>query len=212
MEQRSRSLDAAIGRFTEAFEADDVTPAIDALAAQRGGDGVALGDALDDFATVHRIVTGEEPTRLGIRRFAIGWSEAAHGAFLARGALDHSTGLATTDYLATRLRDLARTGRSGSRRLVVAPAAPEGASHFTAMLRGARVARTLIESFPDAETPVGLPLGRVGALVPHEHGLRANAIRAAIAVGAVDGTERAEITTIELPDVEDTVPAFVDEL
>ncbi len=211
MEYGSRSLDTAIGLFSEALEAGDVAPAVDALGARRGEDGVALADSLEDLSTVHRIVAGDEPSGLVLRRFAVAWSEAAHGTFIARGALDHLTGLATADYLATRLRDLARTGECAGRRLVIADGPDRSTPRFRAMLRSARVARELAESFPQGETPIGLSLGRVAVIAPEDEAFLPNLIRARVALRAIDAAPAAETTveSFELPDVEDTVTEFV---
>jgi len=208
MEFGSRSLDSAIGLFTAALDAGDIAPAVEALGARRGEDGVGLAGSLDDLAAVHRIVVGDDPPAAVLRRFALSWSEAAHGAFVARGALDHRTGLATTDYLATRLRDLARSGECAGRRLVIAAGLDEAASRFGAMLRSARVARELAESFPHGETPIGLPRGRVAVIAPEDEAFAANLARARVAIRSLDAAETA-VELLELPGIEDTVTEFV---
>ncbi len=209
MEYGSRSLDAAIGLFSEALEGGDMAPAVDAFGTRRGVDGVALAASLDDLSTVHRIVAGEEPSGLSLRRFAIAWSEAAHGTFIARGALDHTTGLATTDYLATRLRDLARSSECAGRRLVVAEGPDPSTPRFPTMLRSARVARELADSFPQSETPIGLSLGRVAVIAPEDEAFEANLVRARIAIRAIDGGRRTAVEPIGLPDAVADVRAFI---
>jgi len=208
MEHGPRSLEAAIGRFAEALEAGRVAPAVEAFGARRGDDGIALADALDDLDAVHRAVAGVEPPGSLLRGFAVAWSESAHGRFLARGALDHRTGLATTDFLATRLRDLARTGEHRRRRLVVAAPAPATASQLRGTLRGARIARILLDSFPLGETPAGLPSGRIALIAPLDDAFEADLVRARIAIRAIDG-EDAAVEHLGLPATAAAIPELL---
>jgi len=208
MEHGARDLDAAIGRFTAALGAGRIASAVDALGVERGDDGIALADAFDDLETVHRAVTGDAPPSGLLRDFATAWSESAHGRFLARGALDHRSGLATTDFLATRLRDLARTGEHRHRRLVLITPAPPAASRLRGMLRDARLARALLDSFPLGETPVGLASGRIVLVAPPDDAFEANLVRARIAIRALDG-EAATVESEDLPATTDAVPGLL---
>ncbi|OJX62905.1 MAG: hypothetical protein BGO95_02155 [Micrococcales bacterium 73-13] len=210
MQNLGRDLDHAVAHFTAAAESDDLPLAAVVLGRTRGEHGVGIGPSLDDLEAVHRIVFGTDPAATLVRAFADAWAEGAIGALLARGALDHRTGLATVDYLATRLRDLARTGEAASRVLVLSAPPVPPVPRIAALIRSARVAQELAVSFPEAETPVGLDdRTRIAAIVPHDDALAANLARARIAIGTVDGVDRAELSALDLPVAESAVPPFL---
>lgn len=209
MEFGDRNLELAVTRYAAAAEHGDPAGAAVALGSERGAAGVGIGPSLDDLETVHRIVLQEHPGPPIVRAFADAWAEAALGALLSRGALDHRTGLATTDYLATRLRDLARSGGSRRCRLVVVDCRLPAAPRFAALLTSARVARELLASFPGAETPVGLDPARIAAVVPAGERLDADIARARLAIGRVEGVERAVVRIVAPPADADDVAAFL---
>jgi len=210
MEYIGRDLDRAVAQFTAAAESGDTLTAAIAIGRVRGEHGVAIGPSLDDLEAVHRIVLGTDPSSSLVRAFADAWAEGAFGAVLSRGALDHRTGLATVDFLLTRLRDLARTGAAAERVLVrIEPPVPP-VPRLAAFLRSAKVARELSTSFPEAETPVGLRDGAtIVVIVPRSEALAANTVRAAIAIGVIDGPSRADVQHVDLPTDEAEVSAFV---
>src|SRR5690606_24515605 len=122
MEFGDRDLSSAIARLTRGVEAGSTTPAVHWLGTRRGTDGVSLAASLDDLTTAVRVAAGLDPDPHELRAFALAWAEGALGALRTRGALDPETSLATREYLATRLRDLARLGVApGSRLVVVGP-------------------------------------------------------------------------------------------
>jgi len=203
-----RNLELAVARLAAAIEAGDPLTAAVALGRERGDRGIAIALALEDLEAVHRIVTGEDPDAPLVRAFAEAWAEAAIAVLLARGALDRRTGLATPDYLATRLRDLARTGLAPGLGLVVADAGP-GPSRFAALIRSARVARALVESFPGAETPASVRESAVSVLVPRDEALEAGVARARLSILRIDGVTAAEVGWIALPEDETEVPRFL---
>lgn len=209
MEYIGRSIDQAVARFAAAVESGDPSVAAAALGRVRGEHGVGIGPSLDDLQTVHRIVTGTDPPPVILRSFADAWAEAAIGILLTRGALDHHTGLATTDFLTTRLRDLARCGMSASHALVVADGPDTVPTRFAMLLRSVRVARELVVSFPEGETPVGTSGSRVAVIVPMRDDFDANLARARVMIGRVDGIEHGRVRVVELPEEESAVGAFV---
>lgn len=207
-----RSLDLAVARLADATRAGDAVPAAVALGHERGSHGVGLGQALDDLEVVHRIVTSDEPPAPVVRAFADAWADAAITVLLGRGALDERTGLATIEFLATRLRDVARCGRSGEYRLALVRCGDGPRGRLGALLRLARVASELARSFPSAETPVGLPDGRIVAIIPLADAIAANLAAARLALRRVVGAERAELELLDLPGDEHAVTAFVRDL
>jgi len=208
MEFADRNLELAIARYAAAAERGAPADAAVALGAERGAAGVGIGPSLDDLETVHRLVLQEVPQAPVVRAFADAWAEAAIGELLGRGALDARTGLATIEFLATRLRDLARAGTSAERMLVVVECR-ERVNRFAALLRAARIANELLASFPGAETPIGVSATRIVALVPEPAASDANLARARIAIGRVEGIGRGDVGTAPLPRDEGAVGAFV---
>lgn len=213
MQYIGRDLDRAVAQFAAAADSGDTSIAAVAIGRNRGEHGVGIGPSLDDLEAVHRIVLGTDPTSALVRAFADAWAEGAFGALLTRGALDQRTGLATVDYLATRLRDLARTGTTAEYLLVLTEPQAPPEPMLASFLRSAKVARELASSFPDGETPIGLGDGStIAVIVPTGGAFAANVARASIAVGVIDGLRRAEIRTFELPASEDAVPGFISAL
>jgi hypothetical protein len=210
MQNLGRDLDRAVARFAAAVDEGDPDVAALAIGRMRGEYGVGISPSLDDLEAVHRIVLGTDPSFSLIRDYADAWAEGALGALLARGALDQRSGLATTDYLATRLRDLARTGGDAERVLVLSDPPVPPVPRLAAFLRSAKVARELSASFPEAETPVGIGDGaRIVAIVPRDDGFEAHLSRARIAVGVVDGVDRGEVAELPLPSDPALVGEFV---
>ncbi|MBO9578702.1 MAG: hypothetical protein J7480_08060 [Microbacteriaceae bacterium] len=209
MEHLGRDLDQAVARFAAAVESGDPSTAAVALGRLRGGDGIAIGPSIDDLETVHRIVTGTDPSTAILRAFADAWAESSLGVLLTRGALDHRTGLATTEYLLTRLRDLARSGGAAARMLVVADGPDGPLPRFALMLRMARVGKELQTSFPGAETPVDLDGQRVAVVVPVGDSFDADLVRARLAVGRIDEVDRGRVVAEDLPAKPSAVEAFV---
>jgi len=212
MENPDRSLDLAVAHFAAAAEAGDPSTAVTALGRERGSHGVGLGQSLDDLEVVHRIVTSTDPSAAIVRVFAHAWAEAAVTVLLGRGALDERTGLATLEYLATRLRDLARTGEHGGRRLVLVRCIEQTGGRLGALLRSTRIASELARSFPGAETPVGLADWRIAAIVPTADAIEANLAYARLAISRIAEVTLDRIEVLELPVREDAVREFVREL
>jgi len=209
MENADRSLDLAVARLAAATESGDTAAAATALGRERGEHGIALGQALDDLEVVHRIVTSSDPTAAIVRVFADAWAEAAVTVLLGRGAIDHRTGLATIEFLATRLRDLARTGEHAGRRLVLVRCVDRATARFSALLRSTRIASELARSFPGAETPVGLGDWRIAAIVPVADAHDANLAYTRRAIDRIEGVELDGLVVLELPVREADVRDFV---
>lgn len=209
MDDADRSLDLAVAHLAAATASGDPAPAVAALAHQRGSHGIGLGQALDDLEVVHRIVTSSDPSAAIVRVFAHAWAEAAVTVLLGRGALDERTGLATIEFLATRLRDLARTGESPERRLVLVRCAEQARSRLGALLSSTRVASELARSFPGAETPVGLADWRIAAIVPAADVIDANLAHARLSISRLSGVELSGLEVLELPDRENAVREFL---
>lgn len=210
--QPDRSLDLAAARLSAATEAGDPASAAIALGRERGSDGVGLGQALDDLEVVHRVVTSADPSAAIVRTFADAWAEAAVTVLLGRGAIDHRTGLATIEFLATRLRDLARTREHGERRLILVHCTEQPRGRLGALLRSTRIASELARAFPGAETPVGLTHWRIVAIVPTIEVLDANLVHARRAIGRIPDVELNGVEVLELPSGENAVRDFVRQL
>jgi len=209
MENADRSLDLAVARLAAATESGDPASAATALGRERGSHGVGLGQSLDDLEVVHRIVTSRDPTAAIVRAFADAWADAAVTVLLGRGAIDHRTGLATIEFLATRLHDLARTGESHERRLVLVRCAEQARGRLGALLCSTRVASELARSFPGAETPVGLADWRIAAIIPAADVIDANLAHARLVIGRLSGVELSGVEVLELPDRENAVQEFL---
>lgn len=209
MEHGDRGLDLAVARLSAASRAGDPAAAATALGRERGSDGVGLGQALDDLEVVHRVVTSADPSAAIVRAFTDAWAEAAITVLLGRGAIDHRTGLATIDFLATRLRDLARTGEHVERRIILVRCAEQLRGRLGALLRSTRIASELARSFPAAETPVGLTHWRSATIVPAGDAIDANLIYARRAIGRITDVELSGIVVVELPSEENAVWEFV---
>jgi len=212
MEFGDRDLSSAIALLTRGVEAADTRPAITWLGTRRGQDGVALADAFEDLTTAYRVAAGQDPDRQECQELAIAWAEGALSTLTTRGALDPVSGLATRDYLATRLRDLARLGHAARFRLLLVGGGPDP-RRLSAMLRAARIAAELLGSFERIETPAQLTGGRIGAVVRVDDGLEAGVAGMRRAIARIDGESAvATLDTHELPGTVDEVSAFLDAL
>jgi len=219
MEFGDRDLSSAIAHLTRGVEAADTSAGVRWLGTRRGEDGVALADAFADLTTALRVASGLDPTDAEIRDLALAWSEGAFAALHRRGALDPATGLTTEDYLATRLRDLARHRRAPEHRLLLIGAGPT-THRLAVILRAGRLATEVLATFPEAETPARLSGDRIGAIIRDDAASPAGVaglqravhrIDAGTPTGAVAHT-RAEVRTLELPGMADEVTAFLDAL
>lgn len=219
MEFGDRDLSLAITLLAKGIDADDTQAAVAWLADRRGTDGVPLDEAFNDLTTAYRVAAGLNPAPEEYRDFALAWVEASLGALHTRGALDANTGLATRDYLATRLRDLARLGAStGHRLLIIGPGADR--HRLVVMLRAGRIAHELVETFSAVETPMQLAGDRIGAIVADDDTLPAGLAGLRLALARIDGaasptSHGASATSLdlnELPSSAAAVGAFLDAL
>ncbi len=217
MDFGDRDLSSAIALLARGLEAGDTHAAVQWLGTRRGEDGVGLAAAFDDLTTAYRVAAGLDPAGHELRDLAVAWAEGAIASVDRRGALDPVTGLATRDYLATRLRDLARLRRADAHRLLVIGAGPS-LYRLTVLLRAGRLAAELVGTFASAETPVQLSGGRIGALVAADDelavgmaGLRRAIPRIDAASGAPSAVP-AEIELLEPPSTAGAVSAFLDAL
>lgn len=135
MENADRSLDLAVARLAAATQSGDPVSAATALGRERGTHGIGRGQSLDDLEVAHRIVTSADPTAAIVRAFADAWADAAVTVLLGRGAIDHRTGLATIEFLATRLRDLATTHERAGRTLILVRCVDRTTGRFSAIGR-----------------------------------------------------------------------------
>lgn len=208
MDLGDRHLGRLVARLIEAISRGEATTAAHALGSEHGAMGRGLEEALEHVERAFREASGTEPPLGVLRAVTTAWADEALGALLARGALDHRTGLATFDYLLTRLRDLARVGAAGERRLVAATWRP-AQSRFAAMLETARVAARLAEAFPSGETPAHLASGRVAILVPADERFTADLAAARLRVSDRHGVPDAEVVPHAPPGEPGAVGAFL---
>ncbi len=209
MESTGRRLDLAIAHYAAAAQRWELGSAASALGEEWGRSGIGIGAALDDLVRVHGTVLGEAPPAPLVRAFAESWADASIGVLLVRGALDQRTGLATTDYLATRLRDLARSAEASGRVLVIADCPSQAVTGVARELRMTRIAHELVESFLGAETPVGIGSSRIAIVAPRDDRIEADLARARVAVGRIAGFEHGEIGIADLPEDVAEVRRFV---
>lgn len=218
MEFGDRDLSSAIVLLTRGLDDGDPHAAVAWLGHRRGLDGVGLSDAFDDLTTAYRLAAGEDPPAGDLKTLATAWAEGAVAALQTRGALDSMTGLATRDYLATRLRDLARLGQAAAHQLIVIGPGPQR-HRLAAILRASRIAKELVESFHAAETPTQLAGDRIGVIVAVDDSREAALAGLRRAVARIDGAlpesrehTPAELRAIELPTEADAVSAFLESL
>jgi len=198
-----RDLDAVISTLGPAIGSEAENETVFSLGEQLGTAGIGIADGLEDLTLAYRILLGMDAPAPVTGAFSSGWVEGATGALLSRGALDQMTGLATIDYLATRLRDLARLQIAPHVRLVAINCGT------TNTLRLARIAFALLGAIPNAETPVHLGLDRIGVLVRLSQRFDADYALARITLGRELGVDRAPLTIHEVPVTVEDVSGFI---
>jgi len=198
-----RDLDAVISTLSAVIGSDGEHETAFTLGESLGTAGVAIADGLEDLSLAYRILLGVDAPPPITGAFSSGWVEGATGTLLSRGALDHMTGLATIDFLATRLRDLARLQIAPHVRLVAL------SCDTTSTLRLARLAFSLLGAIPNGETPVHLGDDRIGILVRLSQRFDADYALARISLGRELGVERAALEVIEVPTDVEKVSAFI---
>lgn len=103
----------------------DLIDALLGLGKARAQSGAGLDETIKDLAALHAVLDGaqdglltadpdELPTRL-LRTVALGWAEVTAGDNASRGAIEPLTGLATAEYLRTRLGEVYRRGTRAGR-------------------------------------------------------------------------------------------------
>ncbi|SDN43378.1 hypothetical protein [Allokutzneria albata] len=146
----------------------DTAPALNRLARARAQTGAGLAESLQDLAALHAVFT-TPPAQDGVptavdpdavpvdmlRDFALAWADVLSHQVGEREAEDGLTGLATTAYLRTRLREVYRETRSREQRcgdefclVLVAPdlSKATGWSRLVVMVLIAEVVRLVFDS------------------------------------------------------------------
>jgi GGDEF domain-containing protein len=99
----------------------DLNDALLGLGKARAQSGAGLDETIKDLAALHAVISGppdglliadpdELPTRF-LRTVALGWAEVTAGDNARRESTEPLTGLATAEYLRTRLGEVYRRGR-----------------------------------------------------------------------------------------------------
>jgi hypothetical protein len=120
-----------------AVEGRDSVPALSLLGRARAAAGAGLAETLQDLAALHAVLrhSGQArpavddpdvvPTRL-VHAAATGWADVTLAGVSANQVVEPLTGLATADYLRTRLGEIYRSARAAGR--------PAGARHVLVLV------------------------------------------------------------------------------
>ncbi|MFB9904739.1 GGDEF domain-containing protein [Allokutzneria oryzae] len=194
----------------------DTAPALNRLAQSRAQTGAGLAETLQDLAALHAVLTSAGPGAVPvdpdavpvelIRAHALAWADVLSRQVGEREAEDGLTGLATTAYLRTRLREVYREARSREQRcedeyglVLVATdlSAATGWSRLVVMVLIAEVVRLVFDS--------GETLAAVGPSVAAVLARRDDRLQRRVAATAWLVKRRLAVD----PDLDDTGPVRV---
>jgi hypothetical protein len=226
----------------------DPAPACGRLGRARADAGVGLDEAFADLAALHSVLgpggagglphagpargaearpQGPDPLPAGpFTALALGWAEVACAPGASAGCDDPLTGLATAEYLRSRLGEVYREAErrglpAGSdSALVVTDPGPGGAPPVGVPVELARIGRELTTAesvravFSGGETLCGAPAGRVIALVSRGPELppRLAVLRRLLADRLAAPVRPARVWVEGLPPTLDAARRLVDEL
>lgn len=130
-----------------------VLDAVEALGVVRAEHGVGVGEAIDDLATLYRLLDDGDPPLHVIRTLCEGWASPAGQPLTPTTCLDPESGLPTLDYFAVRLAEEYATVRrrggepSSELHLVLVDVALGEISPWDRMARSAAVGRAVEVAF-----------------------------------------------------------------
>lgn len=200
----------------------DLIEALLRLGKARAQSGAGLDETIKDLAALHAVLSGardglltadpdELPTRL-LRTVALGWAEVTAGDNACRGAIEPLTGLATAEYLRTRLAEVYRRGKRVGRNpaddhvLLAVVLDLASVNGFTRLMSMVVVADALRAVFDGGESVAMLGHSVAAVLTERDEGLPDRASRARFLLAErlgmdpeLTATTRPRVRTYRLP-------------
>lgn len=213
----------------------DLTGALACLGKARAEAGAGLDETIKDLAALHAVLSGppdgvlvadpdELPIRL-LRMVALGWAEVMTGDNARRDAVEPLTGLATAEYLRTRLGEVyrrgARAGRCPSDDHVLLTVALDlmSVNGFTRVMAMVVVADALRAVFDGGESVAVLGRSVAAVLAERDDGLAERASRARFLLAERLGIDpeltamaRPQVRTHRLPTAHGSAVALLNQL